>query len=382
MTATTDVLIPALREVREAEAAVADQLGAHAAVTPAGAYRETLEQRMGQARGHVHRIDGHMKTLQRRGRVQGALGDVLHATGKAARLPFKVAMAVPAAVLRGEATQRQLLKNAEEEYGVTAFAVARCRAGGHIARQADDTAGSALFDSIRRDDEDLLEALGLTLEQRAEEVVAAAGSSPAAGLTGAAHAVRSGASSVRQTAERWEHEAWDAARGAAERIAGAARTARTQALRAAVVAQDQALIPDYDELDAKQIIDRLPQLAQADLAIIDAYERSHAARSPILSEIGELLGPVPWPGYEDMSAAQIRTRLRDGEPDLARRTLAYERRHLARATVIAARAHLARSFIATQFSTRRSTARTASRPRRQGRSYAGRPSGRATGARR
>jgi len=326
--ATTQVLIPALCEVREAEAALAGRLSAHAAVTPPGAYRETLQRRMGDARSHVHRLDERLDALQPRGRVQVALGGALHLSGKAARLPFEAAMAVPAAALRGQATGRQLLKNAEEQYGVAAFAVARCRAGGHIARQAGDAASATLLDSIRRDDENLLEELALALEQRAEAVVAAAASPPAAGLTDAAHALRAGVSSVRQTAERWEHKAQDAVRAAAEHVSGAAR--------AAVAAQHQPPIPDYDELGAQQITDRLPQLAQRDLAFVEAYERSHTARSPILSKIGQLRGPVPWPGYDAMSATQIRRRLRGGDPDRARRALAYERRHLARATVIAA----------------------------------------------
>jgi ferritin-like metal-binding protein YciE len=210
MTAATDVLIPALREVREAEAAVADRLRAHATVAPAEEYRETLEYRIAGARGHVRRIDERMKMLQSRGLVQTVFGGAVHLTGMAVRLPFEVAMGVPAALLRGKATERQLLKNTEREYGVTAFAVATCRAGGHIAQEIGDTDSWDLLDSIRRDDENLLEQLGLTLEQRAEAVVAATttdGDWEPVGLTDAARAVRTGAGRVRETAERWEQKA-------------------------------------------------------------------------------------------------------------------------------------------------------------------------------
>ncbi|WP_127355371.1 hypothetical protein [Actinacidiphila soli] len=139
MTAATDVLIPALREVREAEAAVADRLRAHAAVAPAEEYRETLEYRIAGARGHVRRIDERLKMLQPRGLVQTVFGGALLLTGMVVRLPLEVAMGVPVALLRGKATQWQLLKNTEREYGVTAFAVATCRAGEHIAQEIGDT---------------------------------------------------------------------------------------------------------------------------------------------------------------------------------------------------------------------------------------------------
>jgi ferritin-like metal-binding protein YciE len=241
MTATTDVLIPALREVREAEAAIADRLRAHATVTPSDEYRETLERRIGDARGHVRRIDERLKTLQLqpRGLARTVFGGAVHLIGMAVRMPFEVAMGIPAALLRGKATQRQLLKNTEREYGITAFAVATCRAGEHIAQEIGDADSSDLLDSIRRDDEDLLERLGPTLKQRAEAVVAAT-------------------------------------------------------TKGAVIAEDQLPIPGYGTLSTRQITDQLPQLAQTDLATIEEYERSHAGRFQILSKIGDLLEP-PWP---------------------------------------------------------------------------------------
>jgi hypothetical protein len=110
----------------------------------------------------------------------------------------------------GKATQRQLLKNTEREYGLTAFAVATCRAGEHIAQKMGDTDScDLLLDSIRRDDEGFLEQLGLTLDQRAEAVVAATttdGGWEPVDLTDAAQVVRTGAGRVRETAERWEQQ--------------------------------------------------------------------------------------------------------------------------------------------------------------------------------
>jgi hypothetical protein len=184
-----------------------------------------VERRIGDARGHLRRIDERLTTLQPRGLARTVFGGALRLAGMAVWLPVEVAMGVPAVLLRGKATQRQLLKSTAREYGVTAFAVATCRAGQHIAREIGDTDSSDLLDSIRRDDEGLLEALGLILEHCAEVVVAATttdGASHPVDLTDAAQAVRTGAGRVRGTAERWEQRAQAAAQGTTERVPGAA----------------------------------------------------------------------------------------------------------------------------------------------------------------
>lgn len=144
MAVATDMLVPALREVREAEAALADRLKAHISVTPAGEHREVLERRVGDARGHVYRIDERLGTLKPRGLVQTVLENAFHITRQAVQLPFDAAMSVPGAVLRGQgkATEEQLLKNVEDEYAVTAFAVAVCRAAERIAQEAQDAAST------------------------------------------------------------------------------------------------------------------------------------------------------------------------------------------------------------------------------------------------
>lgn len=48
------------------------------------------------------------------------------------------------------------------------------------------------------------------------------------------------------------------------------------------------VIPDYDDLTAKQVIERLGDLDRADLDIVEAHERAHRNRSTILARIGRL----------------------------------------------------------------------------------------------
>lgn len=321
MAVATDMLVPALREVREAEAALADRLKTHLSVTPAGEYREVLERRVGDARGHVYRIDERLGTLKPRGLVQTVLENAFHITRQAVQLPFDAAMSVPGAVFggQGRASEEQLLKNVEDEYAVTAFAVAVCRAAERIAQEAQDAASTELLGSVRSDGEEVLEELGSSLEQRAEAAVVAAETAGGVGVAGAAQAVRDWSNWLRETAERMP---------GVDRLQGVPE--------GALITEGELPIPDYRSLGIRSILDRLPYLSQRDLATVGAYERSHAARSAVLSRIADLLGPEPWTGYDSMNAGEIRQRLGDAEESLTRRVLEYERRHQARSTVLAA----------------------------------------------
>ncbi|MGW3729412.1 hypothetical protein [Streptomyces sp. NPDC000851] len=321
MAVATDMLVPALREVREAKESLADRFKAHLTVTPPGEYREVLERRMGDARGHVYRIDERLATLQPRGVVPTVLGNAWRLTEQAARLPIDVAMSVPGVVFRGRATasQQQLLKNAEDEYAVTALAVAVCRAAERIAQEAEDATSSELLSSIRRDDEEALEELADSLEQHAEAAVAAAETTEGPSAGGAAQAVRDWSSWLRETAERMP---------GADRFLGAPE--------GALIAEDELPVPDYRKLSTRMILDRLPHLSQSDLATVGAYERFHAGRAAVLGRVAELLEPVPWSGYDSMTANEIVKRLADAEPVHVRRVLDYERRHQARATILRA----------------------------------------------
>lgn len=57
---------------------------------------------------------------------------------------------------------------------------------------------------------------------------------------------------------------------------------------AAVVDPDRLPIEGYDDLAARQVVDRLESLGPDDLAAIDAYERSHRGRSTVLGKISML----------------------------------------------------------------------------------------------
>jgi hypothetical protein len=54
------------------------------------------------------------------------------------------------------------------------------------------------------------------------------------------------------------------------------------------VVRDDLPIDGYDDLAARQVVDRLASLAPADLAVIDAYERAHRNRSTVRGKISTL----------------------------------------------------------------------------------------------
>jgi hypothetical protein len=355
MTNTTELVIPAMHDARDAQASVVEKFQAHIAVTPAGDYRQILERHVADAHDHISRLDEHMNQLRPHSLLQDALDGARHLAGQAtrvARLPLDVAVAVPAGVLRGRGTaaERQLLKNAEDEYAITALAVATCRAGESIAQEADDDAGADLLGSIRRYDEELLQTLGDNLQEQAGAVVAAAnggrGNGERVSSTRAAEAVRAGWSRLRETveasgrqAEQWEQQVERTLESAVGRLPGVTR-ARDE-VKGAMAAEGELPIPGYGELTAVQVTERLRHLPQAELAMIEGYERAHAGRSTVVNKIADLRGAEPWPGYDFMKADEIRTRLRKADADLARQVLDYERRHQERTTVTTAADHAA-----------------------------------------
>jgi hypothetical protein len=69
---------------------------------------------------------------------------------------------------------------------------------------------------------------------------------------------------------------------------GQARTATTRPKPSNGVGVDDLPIDGYDDLAARQVVDRLAALAPAELDVIDAYERAHRNRSTVRGKISML----------------------------------------------------------------------------------------------
>ena len=106
--------------------------------------------------------------------------------------------------------------------------------------------------------------------------------------------------------------------------------------RAPSPSESDLAIARYDSLTADEITGRLTELSQIDLAKVDSYERRHQNRTTVLSRITTLRGDEPWPGYDELTAAEVQAVLSEGDDDRAQQVRAYERAHKNRAGVLKA----------------------------------------------
>jgi hypothetical protein len=341
MTVTTDVLIPALEDVRGAHAAVVDRFWS---VAPAGAERHIAE-----VKDHIAGIDRHVSELRpdHPHRDTAELVRIIaEGAVRTSALPLQVGARIAEGIVRGPrpVDERRLLRNAEDEYAIAARALAACRVGQSIAEQAHDQAAVDLLASLRRQDEQLLEALEDSLAEHARAVAPTDGGRPAptdGGLAGAAaRAVRTTAGRIGEAARSAGQHTARVASGAARRVPGVTRMA--EEIRGAASREEDLPIPGYGRLCDTDVIQRLRLLSPSDLAVVEGYERAHAARPAVLSAIDRLSaierlrGGEPWDDYDAMTADQISSWLKTAGSALARQVLEYEQSHQRREAVITA----------------------------------------------
>ncbi|CAM5390959.1 hypothetical protein SHIRM173S_02637 [Streptomyces hirsutus] len=135
MAVMTDALVPALEDAREAHEALVDRLRADATVTPAGPYRQMLEREVDDVQDSLQRIEDHVRDLRPPSGLVGDRVDIARLISRSAvrtaMLPLTIGSTLVTDMLRGRrpTDERRLLRNAEDEYAVTARALAACRAG-------------------------------------------------------------------------------------------------------------------------------------------------------------------------------------------------------------------------------------------------------------
>jgi hypothetical protein len=151
--------------------------------------------------------------------------------------------------------------------------------------------------------------------------------------TGAADAGRGAGEATRKAARKTSAATKRSARQA-RKIPGAAQAEGE--VKGAVASESDLAIPRYDKLTADEIIGRLAELSQIDLAKVDAYERKNQGRTTILSRIASLRGDEPWAGYDDLTAAEVQAVLSEGDDERIKQVRAYERTHKNRTGVLTA----------------------------------------------
>jgi ferritin-like metal-binding protein YciE len=285
MNSAEQKLVQYLNEAQATEQALIRVLQSQIAMTPRGSYRSGLEKHLVETRDHADRVglrlealgQGSNPLLAAVGLAQSVVGQVL-ALGKT---PFDL--------LRGSGGEEKVLKNAKDACATEALEIATYTALERLARSVGDDETARLAASIRGDEEKMLERILREIPKLTEAVVGA---------------------------DVEGRPSYD--------------------LTTTGVGEDDLAIARYDSLTADEITARLAGLSQVDLAKVDAYERRNQKRATVLDRISSLRGDEPWPGYDELTAAEVQAVLSEGDDDRAKQVRSYERAHKNRASVLKA----------------------------------------------
>jgi ferritin-like metal-binding protein YciE len=325
-------IVQYLNEAHATEQSLVTVLRSQIAMTPRGSYRDGLEAHLHETRDHAVRVQRRLDELGHGSSpIQAGVGIVESVLGQALALAK-----APLDLLRGTGGEEKVLKNAKDACATEALEIATYTALERLASSVGDKATGALADSIRADEQRMLDRILKEIPKLAEAVVRSeirGRDSYDIGETGAADAARSASTSVMDTARDATSSAKRTARKA-RKVPGVAQ-AEGQ-VKGALASEGDLAITDYGKLTAAEISEKLTQLSQVDLAKIDSYERKHENRTTILSRIASLRGEEPWPGYDELSVSEIRAVLDEGDEDRVKRVRSYERSHKNRAGVIEA----------------------------------------------
>lgn len=151
-------------------------------------------------------------------------------------------------------------------------------------------------------------------------------------------AVRRRAARIERRAEESADAAVREARSAAETGARRAEAAVDSAAPRTRVATprsaDKLPIARYDELTADDIRTRVRGLTQTDLARVYKYEKAHENRSTVLEAVESQFVDLPIATYDAMTVDEIAQRLRDLSDDELRTLRRYEESTKARSTLL------------------------------------------------
>jgi ferritin-like metal-binding protein YciE len=325
-------LVQYLNEAQATEQALIRVLQSQIAMAPRGSYRSGLETHLAETRDHAGRVGLRLEALGQGsnpllvvvGVAQSVVGQVL-ALGKT---PFDL--------LRGSGGEEKVLKNAKDACATEALEIATYTALERLARSVGDDETARLAASIRDDEEKMLERILREIPKLTEAVVGAdleGQPSYDVNTTGAADAVRDAGEATRQVARETTAATKRTARQA-RKVPGVAQAEGL--IKGAAASEDDLAIARYDSLTADEITGRLAGLSQIELAKVDAYERKNQNRATIVSRISSLRGDEPWPGYDELTAAEVQAVLSEGDDDRAKQVRSYERAHKNRASVLKA----------------------------------------------
>jgi len=332
MEKTQQKIVQYLSEAHATEQALVTVLQSQIAMTPRGSYRDGLASHLRETREHATRVQRRLDQLGRGSSpIQAGVGLVQSVVGQAVALAK-----TPLDLVRGTGGEEKVLKNAKDACAAEALEIATYTAIERLASSVGDKATQALAESIRADEQKMLERILKEIPKLTDAVVRSeirGNASYDVGKTGAADAARSASKSLKGAARD--------ARSSAKRTARKARKVPGVAqgegqVKGALASEGDLAITGYGKLTAAEIAEKLAHLSQVDLAKVDSYERKTENRTTILSRIASLRGDEPWAGYDDLGVDEVRAVLDEGDEDRVKRVRAYERSHKNRSGVVAA----------------------------------------------
>jgi ferritin-like metal-binding protein YciE len=314
-------IVQYLNEAHGAELALVRQLQSQIAMTPRGQYRDGLETHLQETRRHAERLEGRLGELgQGNNPLQVGLGALESLVGQALALTK-----TPLDLVRGTGGEEKVLKNAKDSCAAEALEIATYTAIARLARIAGDAKTERVADSILGDEQRMLDRLLKEIPRLTDAVARAefdGNGSYDVTETGAADTLRE----VGGTAKRTTRQA--------RKVAGVARAEGT--VKGAVASESDLAISNYDSLGANEVLEKLSELSQIDLAKVDAYERKNQNRSTITKRIDSLQASEPYPGYDELSVEEVRAVLSEGDETRLKAVRSYERKHKNRAGVLQA----------------------------------------------
>ncbi len=323
-------IVQYLNEAHASEVGLISVLQSQIAMTPRGSYRDGLERHLDETRGHADRVQQRLAELGQGGNpLQVLLGfteGLLSQAMALSKTPFDL--------LRGSGGEEKVLKNAKDAAATEGLEIATYAALERLAERVGDRSTAKLAASIRGDEERMLDQIMREIPKLTDAVVGAdvqGHGSYDITKTGAADTAREAKREVKQAARQAKTQGKRTARQA-RKVPGVVQ-AEGQ-VKGAVASEQDLAIPRYDSRTADEINDKLSGLSQIDLAKIDSYERKNQNRSTVLSRISTLRTREPWPGYDELTAAEVQTALGEADEQRTKDVARYERAHKDRAGVL------------------------------------------------
>ena len=277
------------------------------AMTPRGTYRTGLEKHLGETQAHAERVQARVSELEPGGNPFWPASDSRRACSarrwRCGRRRWTWCA--------GRAARRRSSRTPRTRARPRRWRSRPTRRSSTWRTRSATTTTAKLAASIRADEERMLDRVVRELPKLARAVVRSeVDGDPSYDVTetGAADVVRETAAASKRTARRAKASTKRTARQT-RKVPGVAR-AEGQ-VKGALASEGDLAIAGYDKLTAEEIVSKLAELSQIELAKVKAYERKHDDRSTVLARITRAAGC--------RAVARLRRADRRGDPRGRRR---------------------------------------------------------------